>query len=118
MAIDRAALAQLRALDQETGGGLFAELLELFHDGTPLRLASIRRALAAGDARQVEREAHSLKGSSGALGAIGLMQLAGELEHRARAGDLSDAGQQVEAIEAEFRAAGAELVAAQQEIPG
>ena len=109
MRIDQAALEQLRALDRETGGGLIREMLALFFDGTPQRLAKIRAAIPAGDSRTVEREAHSLRGSCGSLGEVDLMNLAGELEKRARGGDLSDAAARLEEIEAEFRAAGAQL---------
>jgi HPt (histidine-containing phosphotransfer) domain-containing protein len=116
MAIDRAAFAQIRSLDQETGGGLLVELLELFYDGTPKRLSKIREAIAAGNPGIVEREAHSLKGSCGALGAIDLMNLAGELEVRARVGSLEGAVEKVDAIEAEFRSASA-LFDAEREKP-
>ena len=111
MAIDAAALAQIKALDEETGGGLMAELLALFFEGTPRRIAAIRTAVAQGDARVVERESHSLKGSCGALGAIDLMNLAGEIEMRARAADLSDAAARADALEAEFHSASALLAA-------
>ena len=111
MAIDASALAQIKALDEETGGGLMAELLGLFFEGTPQRIGSLRAAIARGDAPAVERESHSLKGSSGALGAIDLMNLAGGLEVRGRAGDLSDASSRVDALEAEFQSASRLLAA-------
>ena len=111
MALDVTALAQIKALDQETGGGLMAELLALFFDGTPRRIANLREAIAQADARSVERESHSLKGSCGALGAIDLMNLAGELEVRARAGQLEGAAARVDALEAEFHGASALLAA-------
>ena len=111
MAMDASALAQIKALDQETGGGLMAELLSLFFDGTPKRIANLRTAIAAADAPAVERESHSLKGSSGALGAIDLMNLAGALEVRARTGKLEGASARVDALEAEFHGASALLAA-------
>ena len=50
MALDVTALAQIKALDQETGGGLMAELLALFFDGTPRRIANLREAIEIGRA--------------------------------------------------------------------
>jgi HPt (histidine-containing phosphotransfer) domain-containing protein len=112
MVLDPAAVQQLRALDSESGGGLVAELLELFEKGTPERVQRMREALASGDAKVVEREAHSLKGSCGALGAVELLELCAELERLARRGDLSDAPARIDGIEASFAAVRLEMIAA------
>ena len=90
MAIDPSALQQIVLLDQQTGGGLLVELLGMFFEGTPKRLAALAEALAGADAKAVERELHSIRGSAGALGAIDLMALAGVLERAAREGALAE----------------------------
>jgi len=110
MAIDAVTLAELQLLDET--GGLLAELVGLFAAATPERLASLRLAVEAGDAHAVVRDAHSLKGSCGALGATALLNLASDLEHRAKEGDLSGAGAQLDQMEREFRSALRELEAA------
>lgn len=89
MAIDPSALQQIVLLDQQTGGGLLEELIGMFFEGTPKRLAALAEALVSVDASAVERELHSIRGSAGALGATDLMALAGVLERAARAGDLA-----------------------------
>ena len=89
MAIDPSALQQIVQLDQQTGGGLLEELLGMFFEGTPKRLATLADALASADANAAERELHSIRGSAGALGATDLMALGGVLERAARAGDLA-----------------------------
>jgi len=109
MAIDAATLRELKALDEASGGGLLDELVGLFSANTPERIARARNLLAAKDASGLADEAHALKGSAGALGASGLLKLAGTLESAARAADLSTAVEQLDAIEAEFQAALAEL---------
>ena len=90
MAIDPSALQQIMLLDQQTGGGLLAELVGMFFDGTPKRFAALDEALAGADAKAAERELHSIRGSAGALGAIDLMAVAGVLERAAREGQLAE----------------------------
>jgi signal transduction histidine kinase/CheY-like chemotaxis protein/HPt (histidine-containing phosphotransfer) domain-containing protein len=69
------------------------EVVGLFLDDTPGRLAAIDQAVAAGDAAQLATAAHALKGSAGNVGARALHVAAGELESLARAGWPADAPQ-------------------------
>ena len=50
----------------------------------------------------VRRAAHAIKGSAGNVGANAVMQLADELEGRARVGNLDGAAQRVNAIAAAY----------------
>jgi len=109
MALDAATLHELKLLDEAGGGGLIAELVEMFATGTPERIARLRAAAQSGKAADVAQEAHALKGSAGALGAVSLLTLVGQLEAKAKAGDLAHASQQLDAIEVEFRSSLAEL---------
>ncbi|HEY6176224.1 MAG TPA: Hpt domain-containing protein, partial [Kofleriaceae bacterium] len=52
----------------------------------PRRIAALEAAFAAGDARLVEREAHTLKSSSGTVGAVAIAAIAEQLEQAAPAG--------------------------------
>lgn len=84
IALDPEALARLR----EWGGeALMAKMLELFLANTPERMDQIRRGIDRGDAKLVERGAHSLKSTAANLGAGRLRELAAELEDRAVAGE-------------------------------
>jgi CheY-like chemotaxis protein len=67
------------------------EILSDFLTLAPDLLARIDSALAAGDARDVEKASHSLKGSSRTLGAGGLGAICEELEGLGRAGALDAA---------------------------
>ena len=88
------------AFEDDTAG--IAELLEMAMDtGRKHRLA-LAEGIASGDAKVVRRAAHSIKGSSGNIGANAVMHLAAELESRAREGDLSDARQRADAIDAAY----------------
>jgi CheY-like chemotaxis protein len=70
---------------------LLADLAKLFCEEYPNMLAAVRAAVSAKDAEQLERAAHTLKGSVGALGAQDAFDAALALERLARAGDLDDA---------------------------
>jgi HPt (histidine-containing phosphotransfer) domain-containing protein len=59
---------------------LFRELVSVFLHETPERLAMLRRAVVAEDRRTMKLVAHTLKGTSGYLGARGLSEICLELE--------------------------------------
>jgi len=63
----------------------------VFREAYPQDCAQLRAGLAAANADQVMRVAHSLKGTLGAFGAEPAMRRAAELEALARAGDLGGA---------------------------
>jgi two-component system, sensor histidine kinase and response regulator len=81
------------ALLDRVGGDeqIFVELCDVFLDDAPKRLELMRAALAAGDARTLQREAHAFKGSAGAFDARDVVTVAGQLEQLAAGGDLRDA---------------------------
>jgi CheY-like chemotaxis protein len=70
---------------------LLAELVAIFLAESPTRLAEIRRCLDAGDAKGVERAAHTLRGSVSSFGARVAAQAALALELTARDGVLAGA---------------------------
>jgi len=90
--IDLSVLAGLREFDNEGDPDLVAELAVIFFQDTVERLESLRRAIDSADAVGIESEAHSLKGSSASLGAVGMSLLCGELEAKGRAGAIKGAG--------------------------
>lgn len=56
------------------------QVIQLFQKETPARLESMRQAVEQGDAEILRREAHTLKGSTPALGALNLKRLCAQLE--------------------------------------
>jgi two-component system, sensor histidine kinase and response regulator len=82
---------------------LLAELVKLFEEENPKHLAEARDAIAKGDAKTLERAAHTIKGSAGNFGAQATSEAAFELEQLARSGDLSQATGLLEAIEREIK---------------
>ena len=90
--IDAAALAELAAIDGEPGQpNLLAELLDVFRQDTPVRLAAVRAAIESGDTDGVRRGAHAFKGSCAALGLRHLQALCATLESRGGAGTAAEA---------------------------
>lgn len=69
------------------GQGFVIEMIELFLDNAPHRVASARAALEAGDFKTLYRAAHSLKSTSANLGAQRLRLAAERVEGMAAAGD-------------------------------
>jgi HPt (histidine-containing phosphotransfer) domain-containing protein len=70
---------------------LLDELLVIFAEDAPVRMDAIRKAIAGGDAQELTREAHTLKGALKILGAAAAAGLALELETLGREGDMSRA---------------------------
>lgn len=96
--IDGEALARLTEL---TGGDLEAlrMLLEGQLEQSTQLVAELRRARTGGDAKALERAAHSLKGSSGIFGALEMSRQCGRLEMLARQQQLKEAAHVLAAIE-------------------
>ena len=98
-ALDPAVLAGLRELGDAE---LLAELAGMFFDDAASRLEDLRQAVAEGDAGAVERVAHTLKGSSGNIGAARMAAICAELQGVGSSGDLARAGELLGRLEEEF----------------
>ena len=61
--LDRAVLEGLRGLQEPGEPDLLAELVEVFEQDVPPRLAALREALEEGDAGTIERTAHTPRGA-------------------------------------------------------
>jgi CheY-like chemotaxis protein len=105
------------ALDRLEGDrALFDEMTHLFIQECPRAMEEIRRAIGAQDAKALERHAHSLKGSSANLGAVGVSRAANALEECARSGDLEQADNLFKSLEQDLDHLRSELEALSQSI--
>ena len=84
--LDQDALSRLRRFG---GAKLLHEMISLYVQSAPGRLAAAEAGLAAGDAIAIESAFHSLKSSSAQLGALRLSRLCEEAEIMARDGTLT-----------------------------
>ncbi|HSP97353.1 MAG TPA: Hpt domain-containing protein [Candidatus Dormibacteraeota bacterium] len=82
--IDTETLAALRSLQEDGDDDLLAELIDLFLEDAPGRMAAIKAAVEASDWPALAERAHSLKGSCASLGAIHMASLCGRLEAMGR----------------------------------
>ena len=97
--LDESVLEGLRALGDAS---LLAELVELFVDETPSRLAALRNAVEDEDAGTVEQTAHTLKGSCSNMGAWRMANLCAELQELGSSGELTPASGLLDQLQAEF----------------
>jgi two-component system, sensor histidine kinase and response regulator len=81
---------------------LVDELAHLFAEECPKAMDEIRSAIDQKDAGLLERGAHTMKGSSGNIGAVQTSELALALESLARSGNLEKAKEQFRLLEAEI----------------
>jgi CheY-like chemotaxis protein len=79
-AVDAGVLAELRALSEDADPGFLPDLVSQFLADTDARMERLACALDAGDARSAGVIAHSIKGSSAALGGRALALSCGRLE--------------------------------------
>ena len=100
-AIDWARIRMLHELQEEGAPDLIQQLVELFEEGTATRLAGAHKALRDGDFKSLRREAHSLKGSAGVIGADALRDAAARLEREAEGENRAAASAALGAVEAE-----------------
>lgn len=70
---------------------LVHELIALFEEDVPLRLAALKAALEAADATQAMMEAHQLKGALSNMGLVRFAELASRIEAQARDGQMDRA---------------------------
>lgn len=88
----------------------FGLLIETFLADGPERINDLRNLMSSGADSEMEKPAHTLKGSSSNIGAMKLSQACADLVDQVRAGSITDASSSVSAIESEFEAAKAVLL--------
>lgn len=108
-AIDPQAIENLRALNPGDNDEFLREIAGIFLEDTPLRMNELDQSLAAGDIATFTRAAHSIKGSSANLGAIGLRAVAEKLEHQSRTEGLGNVTGLLADLRQEFIRAQTEL---------
>jgi HPt (histidine-containing phosphotransfer) domain-containing protein len=100
--LDPAVIESLRQLTPPGEADVLAEILTMFVDEVPKKIAALQAAVLAGDAAQVARLAHSLKGSSGNIGAAAMLDVCRRIDDLAKAGDLARVTPLVAALTSEY----------------
>lgn len=78
--IDLSVVEELRSLSTIEDPDVFKEVVELFCKHTQERVALMTQSFSQQDIRKLKMDAHSLKSSSGGVGAIQLMSLCIKIE--------------------------------------
>lgn len=102
--IDREALNRIFKLG---GDNLLRQIIAIFLDKVPQKIAAINTAVTQGVYKTVAFEAHALKSSSGNLGAVRMLALATKLEQKAN----ENPGPELAPLAAELEHAAAATVA-------
>jgi two-component system, sensor histidine kinase and response regulator len=100
--VDPQILAGFREMGADASGQLLDTLIETFLENTPQVIEAAREALARRGVAEIERAAHTLKGSSSNFGGERMGAACAELERAAHDGVLDGATEMINAIEAEF----------------
>lgn len=107
--IDPEAIENLRSLNPDDSDEFLREIVGIFLDDTPQRIAELDECLASGDTKRFTRAAHSIKGSSANVGANALRAVAEQLEHKSHAEGLGDVTALIAEVQARFAEAKGEL---------
>jgi CheY-like chemotaxis protein len=117
-ALDSTVLAELRQFQGEGEPDIVQELAEAFQLETPPLLETLRQAVATGQAEQLKRAAHNLKGSSNNLGALKMAALSAELEAIGRQGTVEGTAELIICLEREYERVCQALVAKEAGVKG
>ena len=80
----------------------FYEIFELYMQTTSSDLEELKAKLDAGNAEDIHKKAHSIKGASGNLGLNELYELATEIDDRARINSLDGMEDMVRAFQEKY----------------
>jgi histidine phosphotransfer protein HptB len=105
------AIETLRSLNPDDSTAFLKELIDIYLQDTPERMAEITTGLAAQDAATVMRAAHSIKGSSSNFGATALADLAHLIEIQGKTGNLTETGGTLVTLHREYDRVAAALTA-------
>ncbi len=95
-------LESLRSMVREGQPSLLEKVIRIYMESSPKLMETIRHSITLGDAAAMQGAAHSLKSTSGNLGAMMLAELCEELEAMGRAGTTDNAIPLLPVLEDEY----------------
>jgi two-component system, sensor histidine kinase and response regulator len=100
--LDVAALQTISALDSNGSNDLLKRIISLYVDNAGSLLQALERGWSSGDLDAIRAASHTLKSSSGQVGAHGLAELCREVENESRNQRYDISGQPLARIQQEF----------------
>ena len=107
--LDPAVVDSLRQLTPPGEPDVLGEVLRLFLDEVPRRVERLKAAWRESNAGELQRAAHSLKGSSGNIGARHMHEICKQLDQRGTAGDFNGARHLIDSLDEEYTRVEAEI---------
>jgi two-component system CheB/CheR fusion protein len=104
---DRIALYNYLGNDEN----LLVEMCQFFLEHIPSQIEDLQESIRAGDIENVQRLAHDIKAAAATAGGKTLQQVAFNLEHAAKAGEINPSKSDVELVKTEFDRLQAEIQA-------
>ncbi|MBC8413406.1 MAG: response regulator [Nitrospira sp.] len=98
-------LNRIRAINRDSMGDIVPKILHMYCNDSASIVSSLTNAVSSADSAMTRSLAHSLKASSGNVGAIRLASICKQLENCARTGSMSEAGAIMSIIEQEYEKA-------------
>jgi HPt (histidine-containing phosphotransfer) domain-containing protein len=98
--LDPQAIENLRSLGDEGDDSFVREIIGIYLEDLPLRIAALKSARLTGDTALYTRSAHTIKGSSANVGAAEVQKLAERLEHQSKKDPLAALDGQLDELEA------------------
>jgi HPt (histidine-containing phosphotransfer) domain-containing protein len=108
--LDVRVLGILRNLQSPGEPDIVAQLTDLYLQELPARMVRLGQAIERGDASELAKAAHSLKGSSANMGARRVAQLCLDLENKGKTGELAGAADMFAQLEKEIESARVALI--------
>ncbi|HEX5050865.1 MAG TPA: Hpt domain-containing protein [Planctomycetota bacterium] len=103
--LDMSVVEELLSFSDDGDPELLLDLIQMFLDDGPCKVQAVSEGLAAGDFDKMERAAHSLKGSSGNLGARLLQETCEQMQIATRNKKLEDSRRLATELVANFNQA-------------
>jgi len=100
--LEKERLDNIRALQRPDAPNILGKIINLYLKNTPGLMQSIHESIEQGESKCLQEAAHSLKSSSGNLGAVKLAEVCKELEKMGREGRAGSAVALLDSIEAEY----------------
>ncbi|QLE48987.1 response regulator [Nostoc sp. C057] len=102
-AIDRRFLQELQNMGGSDGEQLVAELIQIYLEDTPIRIQTIKEAIAAEDRSKLQKAAHALRSPSVSIGAVKLGNICETLENAAITQSLDQISGLINHLESEYK---------------
>jgi len=100
--LDMSVVEELLSFSDDGDPELLLDLIQMFLDDGPEKVRAVHEGVLAGDFDKMERAAHSLKGSSGNLGAHLLQDTCEKIQVATRQRQLDESRQLASELDAKF----------------